>query len=205
MERIKGILIKYIPESSANIIAEWIVKYKIHLTITKNRASKSGDYRHPYSPKFIHRITVNHNLNKYAFLITLVHEIAHLLVWNKFKNSKLPHGREWKDEFREMLHYLLKINVFPKEIISIIVDYAKNPTASSGSDHDLYMALKKFDDNKDSFMFLDDIPNNSVFKLLNGRTFTKGEKLRTRYKCLCHNDKRTYLVNGIAEVNPVKN
>ncbi|HAD34265.1 MAG TPA: hypothetical protein DCF44_07170 [Chitinophagaceae bacterium] len=44
-------------------------------------------------------MSVNGNLNSYHFLITLLHEIAHMLVWEQFRNRVKPHGLEWKHVF----------------------------------------------------------------------------------------------------------
>ena len=69
-------LAAYVPEGSLEPVLEYLHRYKIHLTITKERNSILGDYRHAINQKN-HRISVNGNLNKYAFLVTLLHEIAH--------------------------------------------------------------------------------------------------------------------------------
>ena len=82
------ILVKYIPEAAVPTIAEWIIHYDFKLKIKKERNSRLGDYTPPREG-LNHLITINHNLNKYAFLITLVHEVAHLVEMN--------HGaRFWK-------------------------------------------------------------------------------------------------------------
>ena len=80
------LLNKYLPENTGKIFADWIIKYGIYIRITGNRATKHGDYRPPGRNKY-HSITINHNLNKYAFLITFVHEMAHLLVWMQYKTG----------------------------------------------------------------------------------------------------------------------
>ena len=59
--------------------------------VKKSRSSKYGDYRPPLKGSN-HLITINYDMNKYAFLITLVHEIAHLTNWNKHKDKVKPHG-----------------------------------------------------------------------------------------------------------------
>ena len=103
----KEILLNYIPEPSVDTMAEWILHFNFNLKITENRASKLGDYRAPIH-KSRHLITINHNLNKFAFLITLVHEIAHLTTFEKFKNAHvriMPHGAEWKTEYKNLMRY----------------------------------------------------------------------------------------------------
>ncbi len=115
-ERNRSILKKYIPEPAVDTIAEWIYKYNFKLKVKKSRASKEGDYTPPHSGKN-HVITINHDLNKYAFLVTLIHEVAHLVAWEKYKGRVNPHGKEWKLEYSRLLHYfLLKGNdLFPEE------------------------------------------------------------------------------------------
>ena len=102
MEQYKAILQKYIPGKSVELIYEWLREHKIHLKISKKRSSKLGDYRSPHKGKG-HLITVNHDLNPYAFLITLVHEIAHMLVWERYRNRVRAHGPEWKDTYRKLM------------------------------------------------------------------------------------------------------
>jgi hypothetical protein len=205
MDRIKAVLVKYIPIEAVDKIAEWIVLYKIHLNITKSRSTKAGDYRSPRAPKYIQQITVNHDLNKYSFFITLVHEIAHLKVWNNSKHLKLPHGKEWKDEFGLLLSQFTGRNIFPPELETVVLKYIKNPSASSSSDEVLYKALRQFDEDNDKKTLLDDLSANTIFAIQDGRRFIKGEKLRKRYRCKCLDSKKTYLINGLTEVFEVTN
>ncbi len=98
-EKYRQVLANYIPQQAVDLMAEWILDFNFDLRITKERNSKLGDYRNP-TPGERHKISVNHNLNQYAFLITLVHEIAHLHTWEKHKWKVKPHGDEWKNEFK---------------------------------------------------------------------------------------------------------
>ena len=69
---------EYIPAGSSQLVFEYLKHYKVHLTITRSRKTVLGDYRHAIGAKN-HRISVNGTLNIYAFLITLIHELAHLI------------------------------------------------------------------------------------------------------------------------------
>ena len=73
MDRNKLILQKYIPEPAVHTIAECIVSLDFKLKIKRARMTKYGDYRPPVKG-LNHRISVNRDLNKYAFLLTLLHE-----------------------------------------------------------------------------------------------------------------------------------
>lgn len=198
------ILLKYLPEEAIDTIADWIVKDSIKVKITKNRFSKLGDYRPPQNG-FGHRITINHNLNKYAFLITFVHEMAHLKVWQKHNRSVSPHGEEWKHEFKIALYPFLNRNFFPEDVLVALNNYIKNPTAASCSDLDLQRVLKKYNFVNVEVLHLEDIPEKTIFQLQTGRIFRKEEKLRKRFKCTELSSKRTFLVHPLAEIELINN
>ena len=75
-------LSSYLPEGSFEDVAAYLTEFKVHLTVTRERRTVLGDYRERHSNKN-HRISVNGNLNKYSFLITLLHELGHLLAYEK--------------------------------------------------------------------------------------------------------------------------
>lgn len=201
LERNKQVLKKYIPEQAAEIIAEWVYAYDFKLKVNKSRSGRYGDYRSPQKGSN-HLITVNHDLNPYAFLITLVHEIAHLTCFNKFKDKVRPHGKEWKTAFKILMQPLLNEHVFPKELLNVVISYLQNPGASSCSDPALFKALKKYDADDGTTVLLEDLPPKAVFTAEN-RYFVKGEKIRTRFHCVEKGTRKQYLFSSIAEVQPV--
>lgn len=192
------ILGKYVPESSLPILKRWFEQRFFLLKITKKRSTKLGDFRHPFNGK-PSRISVNSNLNKYSFLITLTHEFAHLLVWDKHQNEPKSHGEEWKSEFAKLMHVHLQRNVFPDDLVKVLVRHLKNPPASSQVDIALVKALKKYD-NKGPALHLSEIPEGAVFALENKRVFKKMEKRRTRILCEEVSTKKKYLIHCVAEV-----
>ena len=72
---------KYIPQASVASIFQLIKEHQLHLKIVNERVTRHGDYRK--MPNGQHVITINSNLNSYRFLITLVHEIAHLVAFKE--------------------------------------------------------------------------------------------------------------------------
>jgi SprT protein len=202
-DRISAVLAKYLPETSVEICTTWIMEKNIHLKITRGRATKYGDYM-PLPPGKGHRITVNHDLNPYAFLVTFIHEVAHLHCHVQYGRRHEPHGREWKAEFGRLLKDFVTKGIFPQEIASALTDYIRNPSASSCTDHDLARALKKFDVREDdSVKHLEELPEAAVFKLHQSRAglvFRKGERMRTRFHCFEIKSKRVYFVSALAEV-----
>ena len=192
------VLAQYLPEQAAPIIAKWIDYFQCEFKISKNRATKLGDYRHPFKGNG-HKISVNNDLNSYAFLVTTVHEFAHLLTWNDHKNKVKPHGTEWKNNFKRMMKPFFELNIFPEDIHHTITNYLNNPAASSCTDLTLARALKKYDADLATNR-IEEIPINAVFTLKDGRKFKKGERIRKRYRCLCLDNGNIYLFNPLAEV-----
>jgi len=197
-ERNQSILYKYIPEKAVPTITEWIIKFDFKLRIKKSRSSKYGDYRPPTKEEN-HLITINYDMNKYAFLITLIHEIAHLSNYNKHKNNVKPHGEEWKLHFKLLMEQFLIPDIFPAEIIIALRKYMNNPAASSCSDINLLRTLKSYDilGNK---ILLENLPLGTIFQFNNDRNFIKGEQNRKRFKCKEISSNRTYLFNPLTEV-----
>lgn len=203
MEDYSAQLSKYMPASAAPIISRWINDSGCLFRISRNRTSKLGDYRPPHDGKG-HRISVNHNLNPYAFLITTVHEFAHLKTWSAYRNKVKPHGREWKSDFRELMRPFIQSGLFPDDIQQAIVRYLDNPAASSCSDLQLFRVLKRYDTPGETTPTVEQLPDNALFTLKNGRIFQKKEKIRKRYRCIEIKTQRVYLFSPVAEVIPVK-
>ena len=197
-EQYRIILSKYIPERAVTPIVNWVIELGIHIKITSERSTKLGDFRPTLHASKGHKITINYNLNQYAFLITLVHEIAHLITWNRFKQSVKPHGTEWKQNFRELMLPFLQEDVFPSEIAPILLDYLNNPAASSCTAMNLMRILMKYDDSPRTL--LEDLPENAVFALAKGRLFKKGAQRRKYFSCIELSSGRQYLINPLAEV-----
>ncbi len=193
---------KYIPEHAVSMLATWIIELEVHLRVSKARTTKLGDYRPPFRGQG-HRISINHNLNQYAFLVTLVHELAHLTCWNQYQNKVAPHGAQWKSEYQKLMRPVMALKVFPGDVEQALNRYLTNPAASSCSDPNLQKVLSRYDDVP--VVHLEDIPLGSIFRLPNGKVYKRGEKRRTRYVCIDQANKRAYLISGIAEVELVGN
>lgn len=197
-ERNQAILRKYIPEAAVPMMAEWIVKFDFKLKIKRSRQSKYGDYRAPL-PGTNHQITINHDLNPYAFLLTLVHEVAHLLTYERHGHRVKPHGEEWKTAFKDLMRPVMRLDVFPADVRAAIISYMQNPAATSCSDLQLMRTLRRHDDEQAKYIHLETLPFDTVF-LYNGRRFRKGEKRRTRYLCIELDTRRKYLFSALADV-----
>ena len=192
----------FLPPDTYEPVLAYLHNYKVHLTVARERKSILGDYRHP-SRGQNHRISVNGNLNKYSFLITLLHELAHMLAFEKFGNRIDPHGREWKLVFGQLLAQFIEHNVFPADIKKSLVQSLHNPAASSCSDQDLLRVLKRYDEKETHLVFVESIPEGSLFKTQDGKIFKKGEKVRRRFKCEEVKTRKIYLFSPVYEAERV--
>lgn len=194
----------FLPENSFEPVMDLIRAGKIQLTLTRARKSVLGDYRYAEDGRG-HRISINANLNKYAFLVTLLHEIAHLHCFATFKNKVQPHGREWQGMYANLLTDFMQRNIFPADIVAALKKSIHSPAASSCADDHLLRALRNYDARSADVSFVEDLPEGSFFRTADGRIFRKEEKLRKRFRCTEAGTKRLYLFSPVYEVVPVEN
>ena len=193
---------KKLPEGTALYAVELMVQYKIQLRLSKPRSSKFGDYRAPHRQDNTHRISINTDLNPYSFLTTFLHEVAHLVAFEKYKKRIDPHGKEWKEEFKLLLAPIVHHHQLPSDIQQALKQYMHDPSASSCSDAGLMKVLAKYD--KDQKLLLEEIPFGSLFKLDTGRIFKKGNKLRSWFQCFEQPSNKEYRVSGISKVEIIE-
>lgn len=192
-------LAAYLPDGTFGQVMTYVTEYKVHLTITRERQSILGDYRHP-DGRGGHRISINGNLNKYAFLLTLLHEIGHLVTYTNYGSKVASHGREWKQEFSKILQQFVGKELLPPDVELAVRQSMQNPGATSCADEDLMRVLKRYDTRKENHFFVEQIPLHQLFKTRDGRIFKKGEKIRKRYRCEEIATNRVYLFSPIYEV-----
>lgn len=195
-------LADYLPPNTAERVLAFLHQYKVHLTVARERKSVLGDYRHRTNMAN-HRISVNGNLNTYAFLITLLHELAHLLTFEQYGNRVPAHGREWKNVFGSVLHQFITSKVFPADIEKELVQSLQNPAASSCAEDGLQRVLRRYDANNGRLNLVEDLPMGALFRTKDGRVFQKEAKLRKRFKCVELTTKNVYLFSPVYEVEPV--
>jgi SprT protein len=192
---------KYIPEASAHLILQYLQQYKVHLTITRERKSVLGDYRHATTFK-AHRISVNGNLNKFSFLITLIHELAHLVTFQQHRRGVDPHGKEWKRIYSMLLKEFLTPEIFPADLLKSLKNSLHDLPASSCSDENLMRVLRNYDDDN-GLVLVEQIGEGHIFDAGKGKMFRKGKKLRKRYQCVEIATGKLYLFSPIYEVKAV--
>lgn len=185
----------HLPRHAWPVVAQWLRRNPVLVRISPPRATKLGDYR-VATRTLRHRISVNEDLNRYAFLVVLVHEFAHYATFQKYRRHE-PHGTEWKAEYKRLMRPFLSREVFPPDVLRALTVHLSDAPSSSCTDHDLMRVLRRYD--RDPLPFLEELPNNTVFRF-NGKLFVKGQQLRKRFRCRCLNNRRIYLIDPTAEV-----
>lgn len=165
----------YLPPNTYEAVLHYLQYYKVHLTVARERKTILGDYRHRHGQQ-THRISVNGNLNPYAFLVTLLHELAHLLTFEKWGNTVAAHGREWKTVFGQLLAQFIEHQVFPEDITKVLLQSLHNPAASSCADEALLRILRRYDERKGSKLFVEDVPGGALFSNPRWTHFSKRRK-----------------------------
>jgi SprT protein len=191
------LLRRHVPAAAFPVVVNWLRRNPVLVRIAKPRQTKLGDYRSATRTQ-PHRVSVNSDLNKYGFLVTLIHEFAHYTTFVRWRRWKDPHGAHWKSEYARLMRPFMTRAVFPADVLRALENHLRDAPASSCTDHELMRVLRKYD--RDPRPLLEELPERSLFRF-NERIFVKGPQLRKRYKCHCLNDRRTYFIDPLAEVH----
>jgi hypothetical protein len=193
----------YLPEGAFEPVISLINQYKVHLTVTKARKTVLGDYRHA-GIGANHKISVNGNLNQYEFLITLLHELAHLLCFEQYRNRVEAHGKEWKNIYSDLLASFIRFGVFPADIQKSLQKTLLNPAATANGETALLLVLRKYDsDKKEGHMFVAHLAEGTLFESLKGRVFRRGKKRRIRIECVEIATGQVYSFSALTEVKVI--
>ena len=114
-------------------------------------------------------------MNSYSFLITILHELAHLFTFERYGNRVASHGKEWKNEFRNILSEFIQQKFFPEEIESALLQSQHNPAASSCADTHLMRVLNKYDIKKTIIFLWSNCPIMHYLPPATNGFFKKGQ------------------------------
>ena len=192
-----SILGKYIPDNSEDIYLRILNENIFRLKIKNPRQTKYGDFRPQYNNNPT-TITINNNLCKAQFHLTFLHEIAHLIVWDKYKNKVKPHGQEWFYEFKILLKESLERNIFSKQVEHALIKCFFLKNTYNNNCIDIKKAINT--EKPELILTIDKIPENTIFTLKNNKQFLKEKKRRVKYLCTEIKTNKKYLVHELAEV-----
>jgi len=189
----------FVPEKSNKLVQCWVDELNVNVKISTPRKTKLGDFKARDNQL---SITINNNLNRYSFLITLTHELAHAFVFKKYQDKVKPHDKNWQLTFKSLMLNFLTPDYFPKDILKILSRHMISPKASTFADLELVKVLKKYDQVQS--VSVSDLSVGNSFKITSGKIFVKGEKIRKRYKCIERKTNKVYLFHPFAEVIKVQ-
>ncbi len=194
------LLIQHFGEARAKLIIAYLVSNNCELKIKAARKTKLGDF----SVRGGHKsITINNNLNAYRFALTLVHEIAHLMTYERHKWKVKPHGNEWQENYRILLDLWKIKGLFSKseQLTTLYQNEYDKPTVCSGIQMDKERILSSYDDRKGEVM-LSELPQNQRFKFRN-QVYSKGDLRRTRILCRRIENNKAYTIHKASWVQPL--
>jgi SprT protein len=206
MTMLQAVLQRHLPAAAHEYVGDLLAARDVAVRVSRPRLTKLGDHRPPRPADPRHRISVNDDLNPYAFLTTLLHEIAHVDVWEKHSGRRRrprPHGPEWKGEFSAILAPVVAARWLPADVAAALGASMHNPAAMSCSDRRLVLALARYDDTATARQRVEDMPLGGLFRVSNGRVFCRGRRVRTRYLCIDPTTGAEYRVHALAFAEPL--
>ncbi len=195
----KNILKKYISENALEYCISISNNYEFKLDLSFDRKSKFGHYKYCPQTKS-HTISINKGLSQQLFLITFIHELAHLDVMLNYGRKVMPHGKEWKGAFRKLMAPLLTHSVFETNLLSALALHLKNPKASLSADPRLWAIM--FPNNNEDALYVNDIKDGKEF-IFKERVFKKVKSRRTRALCYEAKSGNNYLIPLLAKIEKI--
>jgi hypothetical protein len=193
-----------VPPAAIDHVVRALGGLRVDLRVVRPRRSKLGDHRPPRLPlRPAHRITVNADLNPWAFLTTLLHEVAHAATWERHASRRRrvrPHGPEWQREFAGVLVPLLEARVFPDELAAAVTRSLASPAAATCSDRGLLLALARYDRIAEGRVRVEDLAEGAWFRVDGRHVFRAGRLVRTRRRCFEAGTNDEYRVHGLLAV-----
>lgn len=200
----------HLPAGAVSYCIQLWQDYGFQLTIAKARKTKLGDFR--ALPTGQTHITVNADLNPYAFLITFIHEVAHADVFKKsmLKQRRLtrPHGQVWQLAFQRLMNPLLNETIFPAAILAPLQAYMRKPAASTYANPALIQALRQVDNSQNGNAFnistivLRELEEGQLFRFQQ-KTYIRGTLRRTRVVCKEVSSAKSYAILAHAWVEKI--
>ena len=184
----------YLPEHSLPYLKTWFGQHQIYIRITRDRNSKLGDYRK--KPDGSYLITINSTLQQDLFFFVLTHELAHLLAFHRYGQRILPHGKEWKKVFREMLQE--SIGVYPTDLQPVILQFSRSPKANFMASDGLVRYFYSPEE-EDPKTFIENLKEGDFF-LYRENEYQIIHQLKKNYLCKNQKSGRKYIFKPLVSV-----
>ena len=199
-----------LPAGTEPYIESLLGRQPCAVRLARPRRTKLGDHRPPGRGRGEHRISINDDLNPYAFLTTLLHEIAHVATWERHERHRprygrrvRPHGPEWQAEFAGLVEPVVALGVLPDDVTAALGRTLVRPAAATCSDRELLLALGRYDQVAPGLVRVEEIATGGWFRLASGAMFRAGRTLRTRRQCFAAGSGAEYRAHCLARVEPI--
>ena len=169
-----------LPEHTYELIIDWLAPYACSIKLAPPRSTKFGDFR-PASRQRPAAISINKDLPPLQMLLTLTHEIAHLIAWETHGGRIRPHGTEWKACFSELLDRVAAIESLPFPFRNAVSEHARRPRSTAFLDPKLHDVLRQLERPHERSLSSLSIGQEFEFR---GRSYRKLSSHRTRCTCL---------------------
>ncbi|HRZ41226.1 MAG TPA: hypothetical protein P5228_00820 [Bacteroidales bacterium] len=190
-----------LPEGAFAWILPMLTNSKVALKLTARRGQRLGAYQRDRSGH--QTILINILQDPYSLFITFLHEIAHMQVRNFCKGRPQPHGPEWKQAFSRLLMEASALPSLPDDIRGLMRQMAKSPKSRQFSTVAAGQVLIRYSLHPGHEVLLCDLPEGARFQTPDGKTYVKGERIRTRYKCQKDGTSSWWLIGGSVPVKRV--
>jgi hypothetical protein len=190
---------RFFPPEALTFVFNLFDKENFSLKITPPRESKTGDYRPPTPHRRLPLITVNGDLPPYEFLVVYLHEVAHYMTYKEHRRYITPHGKEWKNQYRQLFQQLFSAVDLPDKVRSAFETHLKQIKSSSALDMALNELFRKDEVRNPNEMMVKELKHNDLF-LCQKNVFRFDYMVRTRALCTMIRNNRSYFVAGHAKV-----
>lgn len=229
-DQLGRLLAERLPDGTLGHVLDLVARRSVVVRLVPPRKTKIGDYRPPQQAsepgwrrgrpgswrlatesagaRNCHRITLNDDLNPFALLTTLLHEIAHLVTHERHlasarRRRPRPHGPEWKQAFGGVLAPVVERGGLPLDVADALASFLADPPAATCTDRRLTAVLRRYDPPQPGVELLENLPDSVFFRLGGGRTFRRGRRLRTTFHCVELATGRGYRVRSDALVTRI--
>ena len=185
--KLYAILSNHVPENAIHYCYDLWQKTPFHFRLANDRKTKLGDFKVNLKTDDF-TISVNKSLHPYLFLITYVHEVAHLRTYLSYGKKVSPHGQRWQESFSATIKPLISDLIFPTSLIPLLEKHFEKPKATFYADVRLSKALLHYQ-NPSKGIKVDELNPGDEF-LWNGQKYEFLKRRRTR--ALCKSNDKLY-------------
>lgn len=191
----------HLGEKRTKLVLRYLKELNCSLKLVPKRKSKLGDFR---VNRKVRSISVNMQSNTYRFILTLMHELAHLKTYHEFSFKVKPHGPEWKNNFRQILKLFEVQALFhsSEELMLLFASEYHKPRACAGVHLEREKVLRKYDEDA-HLPLLEELKPEQEF-IFRGRRYKKIKNRRTRVLCLRVDSNRQFTIPKGAQVQTIQ-